>query len=50
MNEARRMRLVGDKNSEMESGDSDTNENDWGNLPYLVIHKIAQVDLQYFIR
>ena len=34
----------------MESDDLDANGNDWGNLPYLVIHKIAQVDLQYFIR
>ena len=43
MNQAKRMRLVGDENPEMESDESDTTQNDWSNLPYPVIHNIAKV-------
>ena len=43
MNQAKRMRLVGDENLEMESDESDTTQHDWGNLPYPVIRNIAKV-------
>ena len=48
MNQAKRMRSVGYESLEMES-DGDANQNDWGNLPYTIIHNIAKVDIQIVI-
>ena len=42
MNEAKRIRLLEVDSSETESNESC--KNDWGNLPYPVIHNIAKVD------
>ena len=48
MNPAKRMQLVGDEIPEMKS-DGEANQNDWSNLPYTIIHKIAKVDIQTVI-
>ena len=41
------MRLVGYESPEMELDGSE--QNDWGNLPYTIIHNIAKVDIQIVI-